>query len=227
MVMTMVQYERQNAYITTIAALLSSTFVKGEAQMQPSYAATKDGKKISRAHLMAVIVTLPEGMISEATIDDGTGKIVARSFEDPQFFSHVQLGDVVRVIGKVREFNEQTYLIPEIVKKIGDKQWVKFHRLLLQQQSTVDVVPEVREEIRNETVSEETIEDLPIDADETQESSPAEDVLAIIKELDTGDGTQIEVVIAKQGDDAEKIIQNLLESGEIFEIRPGRVKLLE
>jgi hypothetical protein len=221
---TMAQYKRQTAHITNIVTLLSSHFVKGEAQMLPSYVATKKGIKIGRAHLIAVIVAKELNVQSEATIDDGTGKIVARSFENPDFFSGIALGDIVRIIGKVRAFNEQIYLIPEVVKKIQNKGWVRLHKLQLDGPGTVSevAVPEIGQE------EEVTIENVdPIDADDTQPESPVDDILRVIKEKDMGDGVPIELVIADAGDSAEKIIQNLLETGEIFEIRPGRIKVLE
>ncbi len=208
----MTQYIRQTAYLTNIATLLTGSFVKGEAQMQPSYVTTKQGKQISRTHLMGVIVALNDG--SEATIDDGTGKIVVRSFENPSFFSDYQLGTIVRVIGKVRAFNEQVYLIPEIVKAIVDRNWVTHHKYMLE-----------RETVSTQThpsIIEETI-----DADDIEPESPTDDVISIIKEKDIGEGVQIESVIAMYGEDAERIIQSLLETGEIFEIRPGRIKMLE
>jgi RPA family protein len=223
------KYERQTAYITNVATLLSSQFVKGEAQMQPSYVTTKGGMNISRAHIIAVIVATSPDMQAEATLDDGTGKIVARSFEQSTFFAKVALGDIVRVIGKVRSFNEKIYLIPEVLKKVTDKKWVKYHKLHMETSSTVVVaraVPEIGQDIPVVEQENIVVED-PIDADDTQPQSPADDILRIIKEIDTGDGAQIEAVIAQGNKDAEKIIRNLLETGEIFEIRPGRVKVLE
>lgn len=67
-----------------------------------------------------------------------------------------------------------------------------------------------------------------------EQNKPEEDkrpkpkiVREIIKELDSGDGADIdEIVLKSEIDETEKIIDNLLRDGEIYEIRPGRVKLL-
>ena len=50
----------------------------------------------------------------------------------------------------------------------------------------------------------------------------------MIKKLDEGDGVLIDDVIksSKIGD-AEEIINRLLENGDIFEIKPGKLKILE
>ena len=47
-----------------------------------------------------------------------------------------------------------------------------------------------------------------------------------IKELDEGSGVDVDLILDKY-ENAEKIVKNLLEEGEIFEVRPGRVKVLE
>ncbi len=209
------QIERHIAYITNIKTLFS-------------------GKKMSRVHLLAVVVARAEGGFAEITLDDGTGKIVAKSFEDTQFFVSVQLGDIVRIIGKVRSFNEQVYLIPEIMKKITNKKWVMFHQLLIKYRENVQgssqpvSIPELTEKLP-ENNEEELVEDSVVSFIDEKETppSPTDDLLQFIKELDKGDGAQVETVLAKGWEDGEKILQNLLEAGEIFEIRPGRIKVLE
>ncbi len=225
----MVTIERQTAYLTTISTLLNGNFIKAEAHMQPSFLRTASGKEMSRVHIIAVIVGLSDG--GEATLDDGSGKITARSFDSHTLFSSYALGDIIRVIGKVRAFNEQQYLIPEIVKKITNKQFVMFHKLALQllesdaghtqpghSVPTTELTPE-------EIVS--TVDEIPIDADDSTPHTPFDDVISRIKELDKGDGAGIEQIIELLGSDSEKLIHHLLETGEVFEIRPGRVKLLD
>ena len=165
--------------------------------------------------------------------DDGSGKITARSFDTPALFSPFSLGDIVRVIGKVRAFNEQQYLVPEIVKKITNKHFVMFHKLTLQFLENEDVhiqsglsVP-TAELASEEVISSGTLDEISIDADDSTPHTPFDDVIMHIKELDKGDGAGIEQIIEQLGSDSEKMIHHLLETGEIFEIRPGRVKLMD
>lgn len=218
--------ERQTAYLTTIGTLLNGNFVKAEAQMQPSFLRTVSGREMSRVHIIAVIVGFSDS--NEATLDDGSGRITARSFDMPTIFSSFSLGDIVRVIGKVRAFNEQQYLIPEIVKKITNKQFVALHKLALQSVEANEVgecVP--TKELSPEEVIAESVDEIPIDADDSTPHTPFDDVILQIKALDKGDGAVIEQIIEQLGSDSEKLIHHLLETGEIFEIRPGRVKLLD
>ena len=223
--------ERQTAYLTTISTLLNGNFIKAEAHMQPSFLRTASGKEMSRVHIIAVIVGFGEG--SEATLDDGSGKITCRSFDNPTLFSAFNLGDIVRVIGKVRAFNEQQYLIPEIVKKITNKQFVTFHKLALRFLESEDTHTQLEHSVpttelaSEEIISAEAVDEIPIDADDSTPHTPFDDVISKIKEFDTGDGAGIEQIIEQLGSDSEKLIHHLLETGEVFEIRPGRVKLLD
>ncbi|MBI5073040.1 hypothetical protein HZA99_04440 [Candidatus Woesearchaeota archaeon] len=225
--LTTTSIERQTAYITSIAALTSGSFIKPEAQMQPSYVKTKSGKHVSRVHLIGVVVALSDLGNSEVTVDDGSGKILARSFENTQFFHGVQLGDILRIIGKVRSFNEQVYLIPEIMKKITDKKFITLHKLLLEKCNGEGIGDSNPEEVGTDVVAQEVVEDIAVDADDTVPASPFDKLVALIKKLDTGDGAAIEEILQQEGSESEKLLQHLLELGEVFEIRPGRVKLLE
>ena len=52
-------------------------------------------------------------------------------------------------------------------------------------------------------------------------------IIEIIEQKDSGDGVGVDEIILESGiENCEKIINNLLEEGEIFEIRPGTVKVL-
>ena len=50
----------------------------------------------------------------------------------------------------------------------------------------------------------------------------------MIKEVDAGQGADTQEIITKLNvEDAESIITKLLEQGEVFEIKPGKLKILE
>jgi RPA family protein len=53
-------------------------------------------------------------------------------------------------------------------------------------------------------------------------------VLNLVKSLDTGQGADIDEVIRKSGiPGCQKIIDLLMQEGDIFQVRPGRLKALE
>jgi RPA family protein len=64
-----------------------------------------------------------------------------------------------------------------------------------------------------------------------KKTSPApaaqqQDVLSIVRQLDAGDGADYNAVLAQIGNNEEKIV-HLLAVGELFETRPGKLKVLE
>ncbi len=86
---------------------------------------------------------------------------------------------------------------------------------------------EIIETKPKEEIGKETEE---IVVEEIQEEKPEnkiELIIKTIKEFDKGDGADIEEIISKLNSiKAESIISSLIKEGEVFEIRPGRVKVL-
>ena len=65
-------------------------------------------------------------------------------------------------------------------------------------------------------------------AHDVEEVPVNDEIYSLIKSLDNGDGVSVDDVIKSSKDkSAEFIINKLLESGDIFEIKPGRLKVLE
>ena len=57
--------------------------------------------------------------------------------------------------------------------------------------------------------------------------SPTNEIVKLVKQLDKGDGVSIEELSSKNIKDIDKIIDMLLKEGDIFEIKPGKLKVLE
>ena len=171
-----------------------------------------DESNISRVNIIATVVHKPEGSSNygDAVIDDGTGRISLRSFENKDYLSNVEVGDAALVIGKIREFNDERYIVPEILKKMGNLGWMNVRNIELG---------------KTETVTAEA----KADSKEVDEGAEAHgEVYSTIKSLDSGDGASIEEVIKKCATPgAESEINELLKRGNVFEIRPGRIKVLE
>ncbi|MBI2651927.1 hypothetical protein HYX00_00555 [Candidatus Woesearchaeota archaeon] len=168
---------------------------------------------VSRVNIIATVVYKSEDMsYASAVIDDGTGRISLRLFENNNFFSGIDVGDVVLVIGKIREFNSEKYILPEILKKMNNIYWIKVRKLELKDKNIVySNIKTSDKDLIKESVSD-------ID----------QEVYLLIKELDKGDGVLIDEVIRNSNNsNAEGIINKLLENGDIFEITPGKLKVLE
>ncbi len=222
------QQKRQVAVKAKIAELINGKYVKEEG-WQPNYILTDGNRNISRVNLLGVVVGEPsvEQNNQNLTIDDGTGRINIRSFDGNVVLNKYNLGDVVLLIGRPREYNDEKYLIPEIIKKIEDKNWIevrkkeleKLELLSLRNKEKVIENPILVEEERIESVEEEKVEVV---------ETAYEKIINKIREMDGGEGVNVDELVGLLNDpNSEKTINNLLEQGEIFEVKPGMVKVLE
>lgn len=207
------QIERQTAKIASIKELINGKYIKQEG-WNPNYLLTLKNEKISRVNVIGVIVTMPnEG--KSVFIDDGSGKIEVRSFDETQFFKDATIGDIILIIGRPRMYNEEIYINAEAVKKIANKGWLEYRKkeILLKEILMPD---EPKQE-------ENAAEEIP---QVVEEGDHLDELLMKIKELDKGEGCNVSELI-KIYPKSEEAVEKLLLKGEIFEIKPGKVKILE
>src|SRR3989338_1142145 len=87
-----------------------------------------DAGTFSRVNIMATVLQKEAiGNMSVFLIDDGTGTILARFFELHPNLEKINIGESVLIIGKVRAYNQEKYLSPEIMKKISPA-WLKVRK---------------------------------------------------------------------------------------------------
>jgi len=198
--------KRQVAYKIRISDILNGNLEKEEFSGNIRLSNTN----ISRVNIIATVIYKSEEVnYASSVVDDGTGGIQLRSFGNNTYFSKVDVGDAVLVIGKIREFNGEKYIMPEIFKKINDSRWADVRRLELKDTIAIGGSANL------------------IDKNPVADMKNA-DVFSLIKKLDNGDGASFEEIIKGYGSaDAEKMLNTLLENGDVFEIRPGRIKVLE
>ncbi|MBI2557983.1 hypothetical protein HYW20_01565 [Candidatus Woesearchaeota archaeon] len=200
-------YQRQVAYKIRISDILNSSFVKDE--LSAGYVKFANFN-VSRANIIATLISKSEQpQYSSSVIDDASGKILLRSFY-VNAFSKFDVGDVVLVIGRIREFNGERYIMPEILKKLEGAGWINVRKLELGKTPVA-----IKETVGNEDNPQ-------------HEDNAAENIYLLIKKLDDGDGASVDDIIKNSGSDsAEIIINRLLENGDVFEIKPGKLKVLE
>ncbi len=205
---------------TTIRELLSGTYVEEEGNF--NYVLSPQQGKIIRLNLLATIVEKEMyGTITNIVVDDGTGKIVVRFFEGNPLVHNLNLGEVVLIIGKLRKYNQEKYISPEMVKKMPAA-WLKVRALELKSLFTVRVPPLSVNSMDDQ--NQEMVEEITI-ADEPQ--LPRQKITQLIKEMDEGKGVLIEDLLEKSPvQETERVLEQMLESGEIFQIMPGKVKVL-
>ena len=200
---------RQIACKVKIDKINKGKYVQEEG-WNPNYIETVAGEKISRVNLVGVVVGVDSGEgFNSIIIDDGSGSISVRDFESK--LSNINVGDSILIIGRPREYGSERYVASEIVKKVDNK-WLRVRNLELKN----SVVTEKKAPIEETIVKEESVlDEMPI----------SEKIIDYIRKNDQGEGIDFEEVVSKFND--ESSIKSLLNEGELFELKPGRLKVLE
>ncbi|MBD3208822.1 hypothetical protein GF367_00190 [Candidatus Woesearchaeota archaeon] len=211
--MTQQSVKRKTAYLCTIKDLQDGRYVRREG-WEPNFFATTKGM-VSRARLSGVVV---EQQGRSITIDDGTGQLPLRVFDAP--LPAAAVGDPVMVIGRPRVYNKEPYMLIEILKRVSPRWLHYFERSRSACASFIPPIPEVKEPAAQPKPQPPPGTAAP--------QGKAQQLVALIRELDAGDGAPADEVISKAGfDGAEQQLQSLITEGEVFELRAGKIKVLE
>lgn len=208
--------KRQTAFKSYIKDITEGEYIQQEG-FNPNYIITKDKKKLSRVNIIGVVISKQEeeNYVS-FLIEDSTGQISARIFEKESFKEEVNAGDVVLLIARPREFGGNKYLLAEILRKINPE-WIKIRNLELKKQEKE--TPKIIEENTESVVEEDILE-------EPTKDNDAESIIENIRKFDNGEGSDFQEVI-KGIKNGERIIEMLMREGDVFEIKPGKLKVLE
>jgi RecG-like helicase len=142
------------------------------------------------------------------TLDDGSGQIKLKCFsDDVNRFKKVTQGQTVLVIGSLRNFNNETYVSPEIIRE-EDTKYLLVRKLEIEKDKNKNIVPLAREQI----------------------VAVKDKILGIIKDAEKDGGIEMDMIIMDLRDISPEIInqeiKRLLEEGIIFEPRPGKIRWL-
>ncbi len=243
--------KRLTAIKTAIRELIEGKYVKGEG-FESNYVLTPQGLKISRARVLGTVMTKfvnDDRTYGFVVIDDGTETIRLKIFKNVKLIENINQGDLVDTIGKVREYDGELYVMPEIIRKMGDPNFLILRRAeLLEHGKYMEGVKEKIQGLKKRTSDLEEIKKLaqaegiePEVAEsmaQSEEAEPKEEkdkssvksaVLAIIERLDEGTGAEYGAIIAESKldeADVDDVVNELLEEGTCYEPRPGRIKML-
>ncbi len=142
--------ERQVARKIDIKTINSGNFVQIERKSEedrylPNYIEV-NGMKISRVRILATVIdkfVSEDGNYATLTLDDTTDTIRCKIFMNSNFsdnisrqnlidleaINNIEKGDLIDVIGKIREYNEERYIQPEIIVKIEDPNFEVLRKL--------------------------------------------------------------------------------------------------
>ncbi|MBT4257688.1 hypothetical protein HOD88_00700 [archaeon] len=204
------QYKRNIAFKLRIGDLLIAKPIFDQEKYKYS---ELGGKNVSRVNVVGNIVerydSEGEKKYSFLKLDDGSGQISLKIFgEDVDKFKSIGQGLTVTVIGFLRNWNNETYITPEIIKE-QDPKYLLIRKL--------------------ETEKERNNEAAPIE-NKAEFVAIKDKILGTIKAAEEEGGIEMDQIIMNLRDiDTEIInqeVQKLLEEGIVFEPRPGKVRYL-
>ncbi|MCK4429477.1 MAG: hypothetical protein KAU95_03815 [Candidatus Aenigmarchaeota archaeon] len=117
--------------------------ISEETKYLPNYVEV-DGVKISRVRLLATVIdkfVSEDGNYASLTLDDTTDTIrckiflnsnfenASQSLVDLETIENIEKGIVVDIIGKVKEYNEERYIQPEVITKIENPNFEVLRKL--------------------------------------------------------------------------------------------------
>ena len=219
-------------------------FPSEKEKMKESYVITPFGQKVSRVNLVATVIDKflsEDGNYSTITVDDGSEAIRVKMFkEKTELVQEIEVSDLVLVIGKLKEYNGEVYINGEIVKKVEDPNFENLRKAeilkdLIEQKKIVDELKDLKEKMGEEEFKEYVKRKYGFDEETIsfviKESKVEEDykpkIMKIIEGLDKGNGVEVGKILELSNlpeNIIERGIEELLESGVLFEPRPGILK---
>jgi RPA family protein len=225
-----------------IVDLVNGKFFSGsKEEMKPSFLITQQAEKVSRVNIIASVT---EKFLSEdenygtLTLDDGSEAIRAKAFrERVKLIKEIQPGDIVLVIGKLKEYLGELYINIEIVKKV-DANYENYRKLeilknLIERNEIIKEIRRFAEKASEEEVKRYAKERFDIDEEclkfilEKKQIDYKPEILKIIESLDEGPGVEIgKIIETVKLPEAiiEKVISELLDDGLIYEPKPNVLK---
>ncbi len=203
------QYKRNVAYKFRIGDILL-----GKAVMDGDRFSFLElgSRKIIRVNIIGNIIDKYESEGERKyiffTLDDGSGQIKLKCFgDDVSRFSNVLQGQTVLVIGSLRNFNNETYISPEIIKEY-DTKYLLIRKLEIEKDKNRNLAPMARDQI----------------------IAVKDKILGVIKDAEKDGGIEMDTIIMNLREISSEIInqeiKKLLEEGIVFEPRPGKIRWL-
>ncbi len=126
---------RSPAAKISIKAISDGRFVRSTDRWEPNCLITPWGDKISRVRVLATVVAKfvsEDKNYSTITLDDASDTISVRAFkEEREMLDAIKPGDMVDVVGKIKEYQEERYITPESIWRLDDPNWELVRRLEL------------------------------------------------------------------------------------------------
>lgn len=222
----MKQSERPVVHKVRIRTVLTGSLIAGQGWSSGMLTTAIFGN-IFAVDIVATVVNVNEEA-QTFVMDDGTGTVPVKVFRGVL----PEVGSLIRVIGKPRDHEGERIVVADIVKHNIDPTHVPLREVEIQYLERT-FAPE-------HTTPHTKVEEMPTHNTSLKETSeqfseqpsspehPKSRLIELIKVLDTGSGADYEDVLTQANmGNAEHVLDGMLKRGDVFEIKPGRLKIMD
>lgn len=248
----MAQQKRQTAKLVDFEQLNSGKYFQREG-FEPNFLLLPSGRRISRARAVGTVVDRfvnDDETYGSLTLDDGNDTAQIKFFSELELMEDFETGQVIEVIGKVREYQGQIYLDGEVLRDVKPEKELLHQLRMAKRKEEWDQIRETVKQLEDSGKSHEDIEKemagklsenevdallqsfnanfSSSDSEEDMENIERE-VLDAVQELDEGEGadySDILDMIDEPEDVLEDTVNSLLSEGTCYEPKPGKIKKL-
>ncbi|MSR86462.1 hypothetical protein EXS74_03650 [Candidatus Woesearchaeota archaeon] len=207
--------KRQTAYKVWIKDIHSAKSHIDTTSGLPSFI-IRD-KTLARVNFIAsVIDTFSSGTYGSIVVDDGSGQIRLKVWGDDLVLLEARgIGDLVLIIGRVSQFNDERYVRPEIVRTVS-QDWALLRRLELIKEYGV---PQKEDRVILEKEEESSPEVEP-------SLAAREIILARIEKQEEVSEEEVFKACSLPREKVALALYDLLKEGEIFSPKKGYYRLV-
>jgi len=222
--------ERMTAVRASISDITSGTFSSDSGP----YVISPFGVELRRVAIVGFVVNkfYREGddtgkkRFESITVDDGTDTIGVKVWgeDDAAVLEGMKENILALVVGRIREYNNEVYIMPEIVRELSDPNYMSLH-LLERYRAILD-----RSGISQADTLEQQQELLTTKSSTAVSGKLANDIIAYVRLEAPPEGIPLKDIVAyfeKKGQDSEKVqtkVFNLVAEGALNEVSIGQFR---
>ena len=202
--------QRQTAYKLWISDIINGKFYKGQEEFDPGYIVYND-KNISRTNILATVIDVfknDDGSYAVITLDDNSATIKVKTFgQDTNIINDIKKGDLVLIVGKIKEYQDEIYILPELIKKLDNINWDLLRKVELIKTNGKSNKRSMKEDI----------------------ISPTKNMLFKIINEKGDSGINLEEIkenINVSDEELKSLLNKLVEDGEIYQDRPNNYRII-
>ncbi len=211
----MEQITRRIAHKLWLSSLKEENFMQRTGEFESNYILLND-KQISRVNIIANVINKFQSEDKNyllIIIDDDSAQIRLKTWrEDTKILNDINIGDMILVIGKIKKYNDEIYILPEIAKKVSPNQELLRKLELIKEcglSGEIDIIDEKEQKADYEEIS-------------INSNSLRNEILNLVEKYEGKSGINLEEIklqLHSNLEDLNNIIEELIKEGQIYEIK--------